>query len=104
MSFFFFNIECIVMQSSSDKLVLIKCMILMRCMCYTGYAYILRSVVFDCQCASYAVGNAAYHGSELYVHLRPSIPLLLQLLQDPIAKIRANAAGVYVVNGEISVF
>ena len=45
------------------------------------------------QCASYAVGNAAYHGPELYVQMRPSIPLLLRLLNDPLAKIRANAAG-----------
>ena len=49
-----------------------------------------------CQSASYVVGNAAYHGSShLCVHLRPSVPLLLQLLHDPLAKIRANAAGIY---------
>jgi len=51
-----------------------------------------------CQSASYAIGNAAYHGPELYIHLRPSIPLLLRLLHDPLAKIRANAAGLSIFN------
>ena len=39
------------------------------------------------------VGNVAYTSSQLYAHLRPSIPLILRLLHDPLAKIRANAAG-----------
>lgn len=43
--------------------------------------------------ASYALGNAAFHSSCLYSRLRPAIPHLVQLLQDPLAKTRSNAAG-----------
>ena len=70
---------------------------------YTFLSAVIANSVFVCvcvcvvrcwQCASYAVGNAAYHGPELYALLRPAIPFLLRLLRDPLAKIRANAAGV----------
>ncbi|ELU14949.1 hypothetical protein CAPTEDRAFT_150354 [Capitella teleta] len=43
--------------------------------------------------ASLSVGNAAYHNSDLYQQLLPAIPLLITLLNDPVAKTRANAAG-----------
>ena len=46
------------------------------------------------QGVSYCVGNAAFHSSELYSLLSPAIPLLIPLLDDPMAKTRANAAGL----------
>lgn len=42
--------------------------------------------------ASYAVGNAAFHSGDLYHILKPAIPLLIALLEDPVAKTRANSA------------
>lgn len=42
--------------------------------------------------ASYAIGNAAFHSSELYMKLKPVIPTMMELLRDPMAKTRANAA------------
>ncbi|KAK3576136.1 hypothetical protein CHS0354_043102 [Potamilus streckersoni] len=42
--------------------------------------------------ASYAVGNAAFHNDQLYVKLKPAIPLLVELLKDPSNKTRINAA------------
>ncbi|KAK3094442.1 hypothetical protein FSP39_001787 [Pinctada imbricata] len=42
--------------------------------------------------ASYAIGNAVYHGPELYMKLKPTVPTLVELLTDPIAKTRSNAA------------
>lgn len=44
------------------------------------------------QGASYAIGNAAFHSSELYMKLKPVIPTMMELLRDPMAKTRANAA------------
>eukprot|EP00331_Platyophrya_macrostoma_P011585 CAMPEP_0176428776 /NCGR_PEP_ID=MMETSP0127-20121128/13341_1 /TAXON_ID=938130 /ORGANISM="Platyophrya macrostoma, Strain WH" /LENGTH=259 /DNA_ID=CAMNT_0017810503 /DNA_START=42 /DNA_END=821 /DNA_ORIENTATION=- len=43
--------------------------------------------------ACFAVGNAGFHNDRLYEHLRPCVPLLVQLLKDPEEKTRANAAG-----------
>ena len=41
-----------------------------------------------------SVGNAAFYDASLYQHLRPSIPLLVGLLNvDQDEKIRSNAAG-----------
>ena len=42
--------------------------------------------------SSYAVGNAAFHGDQLYADLKPAIALLVSLLDDSVAKTRANAA------------
>lgn len=42
--------------------------------------------------AAYAVGNAAFHSGGLYASLRPAIPLLVNLLSDPIVKSRSHAA------------
>ena len=33
--------------------------------------------------ACFAVGNAGFHNSTLYEHLRPVVPLLVELLRDP---------------------
>lgn len=43
--------------------------------------------------ACFAVGNAGFHNENLYESLRPCVPLLVDLLQDPEEKTRANAAG-----------
>jgi fused-like protein len=43
--------------------------------------------------ACFAVGNAAFHSSELYDELRSSVPYLVQGLKDKDDKTRANAAG-----------
>ena len=43
--------------------------------------------------ASYAIGNATFHSGELYEVFKPSISELLSILDDPVAKTRANAAG-----------
>jgi len=43
--------------------------------------------------ACFAVGNAAFHSSELYDELRASVPYLVQGLRDQDDKTRANAAG-----------
>ena len=43
--------------------------------------------------ACFAVGNAGFHSDKLYDHLRPCVPLLVDLLQDREEKTRANAAG-----------
>lgn len=43
--------------------------------------------------ACFAVGNAGFHNDKLYLHLRPCVPLLVDLLKDPEEKTRANAAG-----------
>merc|ERR1719313_2674775 len=43
--------------------------------------------------ASFAVGNAAFHSALLYPQLAPAVAPLVQLLQDPDEKTRANAAG-----------
>ncbi|EGR33161.1 protein kinase domain protein [Ichthyophthirius multifiliis] len=54
--------------------------------------------------ACFAVGNAGFHNASLYEHLRPVIPLLVNLLKDPEEKTRANAAGAlgnFVRNSDI---
>lgn len=33
--------------------------------------------------ACFAVGNAGFHNEKLYDHLRPVVPLLVDLLKDP---------------------
>lgn len=43
--------------------------------------------------ACFAVGNAGFHNDKLYEHLRPVVPLLVDLLSDQEEKTRANAAG-----------
>lgn len=43
--------------------------------------------------AGFAVGNAGFHNDSLYEELRPAIPYLAELLNDPDEKSRANAAG-----------
>ncbi|XP_033099504.1 serine/threonine-protein kinase 36-like [Anneissia japonica] len=43
--------------------------------------------------SSFAVGNAAYHNSNLYSQLSSAIPPLVQLLKDSVSKIRTNATG-----------
>ena len=43
--------------------------------------------------ACFAVGNAAFHSSVLYVHLHSSIPQLMEATKDKDEKTRANAAG-----------
>lgn len=43
--------------------------------------------------ACFAVGNAGFHNDVLYEHLRPCVPLLVDLLKDTEEKTRANAAG-----------
>ncbi|XP_071499914.1 serine/threonine-protein kinase 36-like [Diadema antillarum] len=43
--------------------------------------------------SSYAIGNAAYHSGDLYQKLASAIPVLVQLLSDPVTRIRTNAAG-----------
>lgn len=43
--------------------------------------------------ACFAVGNAAFHSSDLYPHLAGAIPPLLSALDDSDEKTRANAAG-----------
>ena len=40
--------------------------------------------------ACFAVGNAGFHNDVLYEHLRPCVPLLVELLKDPEEKTRAN--------------
>ncbi|XP_021342400.1 serine/threonine-protein kinase 36-like isoform X3 [Mizuhopecten yessoensis] len=45
--------------------------------------------------ASYAIGNAAFHNADLYAKLRPVIPVLMDLLRDPVSKTKANAASVF---------
>lgn len=47
------------------------------------------------QGASYAVGNAAYHSSNINEALLPVIPTLVKLLSDPIAKTRSNSVCKY---------
>lgn len=32
--------------------------------------------------ASFAIGNAGFHNDRLYEHLRPAIPVLVELLKD----------------------
>ncbi|XP_036360103.1 serine/threonine-protein kinase 36-like isoform X1 [Octopus sinensis] len=44
--------------------------------------------------ASYAVGNAVFHNDILYEALLPYIPVITQLLKDPIHKTRSHAASV----------
>lgn len=44
------------------------------------------------QGSSYAIGNAAYHNGDLYIKLKPCIPLLVELLRDPVSKTKGNAA------------
>ena len=46
------------------------------------------------QASSYIIGNAAFHSDSLYTTLSPSIPLLVQLLSDPLPRTRSNAAGL----------
>ncbi|KAK2168619.1 hypothetical protein LSH36_15g02117 [Paralvinella palmiformis] len=41
---------------------------------------------------TYAIGNAAYHTGDLYRKLGVAVPPLVKLLDDPVAKTRANAA------------
>ncbi|XP_067934928.1 serine/threonine-protein kinase 36-like [Watersipora subatra] len=41
--------------------------------------------------ASYAVGNAAYHSSNINEALLPIVPTLVRLLSDPIARTRSHA-------------
>ena len=48
--------------------------------------------------ASYAIGNATFHSGELYQQLSPSISELMSILDDPVAKTRANAAGTFALN------
>jgi fused-like protein len=43
--------------------------------------------------ACFAVGNAGFHNDVLYEHLKPCVPLLVELLRDQEEKTRANAAG-----------
>ena len=43
--------------------------------------------------ACFAVGNAGFHNDALYEHLKPCVPLLVNLLKDDEEKTRANAAG-----------
>ncbi len=43
--------------------------------------------------ACFAVGNGSFHSDQLYPSLRPSIPILVRLLDDADEKSRANAAG-----------
>ena len=47
---------------------------------------------FPFQAASFAVGNAAYHGKALYGKLKTAIQPLVRLLDDSVSKTRANAA------------
>ncbi|CAB4017334.1 serine threonine- kinase 36-like, partial [Paramuricea clavata] len=42
--------------------------------------------------SSYIIGNAAFHSDSLYTTLSPSIPILVQLLSDPLPRTRSNAA------------
>jgi hypothetical protein len=46
------------------------------------------------QASSYIIGNAAFHSDSLYTTLSPSIPILVQLLSDPLPRTRSNAAGL----------
>ena len=39
------------------------------------------------------MGNAGFHSDKLYHHLRPCVPLLINLLSDREEKTKANAAG-----------
>ena len=68
------------------------------------YRELLLKGLFDGLChedpnvrkgASYALGNAAFHSGALYCRLKPSIPGLIMLLDDPVAKTRANAASKF---------
>lgn len=43
--------------------------------------------------SSYAIGNAAYHSGDMYDKLAPAIPDLVQMLSDPVTRVRTNAAG-----------
>lgn len=43
--------------------------------------------------ASFALGNAAFHNDKLYEVLKPSISLIIALLDDKDEKTRANASG-----------
>jgi fused-like protein len=36
--------------------------------------------------ACFAVGNAGFHNDKLYEHLRPVVPMLVELLKDPEVK------------------
>ena len=51
---------------------------------------------FWVQGATYAIGNAAFHSSELYMKLKPVVPTMVELMKDPMAKTRANAASMYI--------
>lgn len=64
--------------------------------------YGLISAAIDCckdpdrntrKFACFAVGNAGFHNDVLYEHLKPCVPLLVELLRDQEEKTRANAAG-----------
>ena len=48
------------------------------------------------QGSSYAIGNAAYHNGDLYIKLKPCIPLLVELLRDPVSKTKGNAASKWI--------
>ncbi len=50
------------------------------------------------QGSSYAIGNAAFHSGELYGELQAAISLLVTLLDDPVAKTRANASSTLTVD------
>lgn len=64
---------------------------------YSGYFYdvllkhdLIREAIQSCQdpdknvrkFACFAVGNAGFHNDRLYDHLRPCVPLLVDLLKD----------------------
>ena len=54
---------------------------------------IIRFNLLYFQGASFAIGNAVFHSSELVQRLSGSIPFLRTLLSDQSAKIRSHAAG-----------
>ena len=53
------------------------------------------------QGASYAVGNAAYHSSNINEALLPIVPTLVKLLADPIARTRSHAVCMYIYTKSI---
>lgn len=63
---------------------------LLDCIVYTCTFWLYFYVL---QCASYTLGNMAYSSAEVYPQMAPAIPLLTALLDDPVAKTRANSAG-----------
>ena len=47
------------------------------------------------QSAIFAIGNSIYHSDQLYAYVEEILPILVNLLNDPLAKTRIHAAGKF---------